>query len=97
MHIYIYIYTYLCMYYSTNDNSDNKVLMGTLLKGYPVLRENIPLRTSHVKSNILRPLARERLGTRWARYPFCRRRSFEGISTDTRPARMMYSLSPVSP
>ena len=46
-------------------------LMGTELNGYLVLQGNIPLRSSQVK------LARKRLGTRWAKYPFsrCRGRS----------------------
>ena len=36
-----------------------------------VLQGNIPSRTSQLK-HILKLLARERLGTRWAKYPFSR-------------------------
>ena len=41
--------------------------MGT----YLVLQGSIPPRTSQIK-HILKQLARERLGTRWAQYPFSR-------------------------
>ena len=45
--------------------------MGTSLNGYLVLQGNIPLRTAQFK-HIVKLLARERLGTRWAKYPFSR-------------------------
>ena len=46
-------------------------LMGTKLNGYLVLQGNIPLRTSPFM-HILKLLARNILGTRWAKYPFSR-------------------------
>ena len=41
------------------------------LNGYLVLHGNIPLRTAQSK-HILKLLARERLGTSWAKHPFRR-------------------------
>ena len=51
--------------------------MGTSLNGSLVLQGNIPLRTSQFKH--LKLLARERLGTRWAKYPFSRCRQMPRI------------------
>ena len=47
--------------------------MGTWLNGYLVLQGNIPLRSVETK-HVLKLLAGERLGTRWAKYPLARRR-----------------------
>ena len=44
------------------------------LNGYLVLQANIHFRTSQSK-HILKLLARKRLGTRWAKYPFSRCRT----------------------
>ncbi len=49
-------------------------LMGTYLNGYLALQRNIPSRTAQFKQ-FLELLARKRLGTHWAKYPFSRCRS----------------------
>ena len=54
----------------TEANSVTRVstgFMGTQLNGYLVLQGNIPLRTSQFEQ-ILKLLARKRLGTRWAKF-----------------------------
>ena len=43
--------------------------MGTKLNGYVILQGNIHFRTAQFK-HFLNLLARKRLGTRWAKYPF---------------------------
>ena len=82
-YVYVYIYIYrereIDMYVHMHMYMRAAVrltrfgtsLMGTELNGYLVLQGNIPLRTSHFK-DILKLLARKRLGTRWAKYPVSR-------------------------
>ena len=43
-------------------------LMGTWLNGYLALERNVPLRIQ--SEHILKLLARKRVGTHWAKYPF---------------------------
>ena len=53
--------------------------MLTKLNGYLSSRGNIPLRAAQFKQ-FLELLARQKLGTRRARYTFCRRRTKNGSS-----------------
>ena len=54
------------------------------MTGYLVLQANMPVRTSQFQ-NILKLLARERLGTRWAKYPFSRCRHILRIHRTKNP------------
>ena len=52
-------------------------LTGTWFNGYLVLQGSTHFRTARYKA-VLESLARERLGTRWSRYPFSRWRPQTG-------------------
>ena len=75
LYIYIYIHTRPALPRDVDVQpllpSVGKGLMGTQLNGYLVLQGNLNLRTARFE-HFPKVLARERLGTRWAKYPCSR-------------------------
>ena len=63
------------------------------LHGYLVLQGNIPLRTSQFE-HIAKLFATQRLGTRWAKYPFCRCRFLRSASSAHGAARFALRAFP---